>query len=162
MKVTRKGEYGMRALCRLAAEPPGGLVQIREIAASGRIPAKYLETILAELKRAGFLTSRRGAEGGYGLARPADEIFVGEVLRVLDGPLSPLGGAAELRRRVDEHPDQAGFYAVLIDVRNAVSAILDRTSVADLVERGRKLGEARAARPVPAIRQERSPKESDR
>lgn len=139
MKVSKRGEYGMRALCHLAENHGGGLVHIRAIALREEIPAKFLESILLQLKRAGFVISRRGNEGGYALARAPREIFLGEVIRVLDGPLAPLSSAAELQELMDRNPHQVGFYAVLMDVRNAVSKLLDSTSLADVLARNREL-----------------------
>ena len=129
----------MRALCHLAERWGDGLVQIRNIAVEEEIPAKFLGTILLQLKRSGFVTSRRGNEGGYALSKPPQEITLGEVLRVLDGPLAPLASAAELRELMERNPRQVGFYSVLIDVRDAVSRILDVTSLADVLERNREL-----------------------
>lgn len=128
----------MRALCHLAEQHGGGLVHIRAIAAKEEIPPKFLESILLQLKRAGFVTSRRGNEGGYALSRPPTEIMLGEVIRVLDGPLAPMASAAELQEMTQRYPRQSGFYSVLMDVRNAVSRILDGTSLADVLERTRE------------------------
>lgn len=139
MKVSKRGQYGMKALCHLAARYGQGVVQIREIARIEAIPAKFLEGILLELKHAGLLRSRRGIDGGYELARPPSEIMLGVVMRTLDGPLAPLGSAAELREMVDRDPSHGGFYSILIDVRDAAAEILDRTSLADVLERNRRL-----------------------
>jgi Rrf2 family protein len=139
MKVSKRGQYGMRALCHLAARHGQGVVQIREIARAESIPPKFLEGILLELKHAGVLRSRRGIDGGYELAKPPEEIMLGHVMRVLDGPLAPMGSAAELRELVDSDPRHAGFYSILIDVRNAAAAILDRTSIAQVLERDRRI-----------------------
>ncbi len=139
MKVSKRGQYGMRALAHLAAKYGQGVVQIREIARAEGIPAKFLEGILLELKHAGVLRSRRGIDGGYELARPPSEITLGLVMRTLDGPLAPMGSAAELKELVEKDPAHGGFYSILIDVRDAAAAILDRTSLADVLERNRKL-----------------------
>ncbi len=139
MKVSKRGQYGMRALCHLAETHGSGVVQIREIARKESIPAKFLEGILLELKHAGVVRSRRGIDGGYELARDPAEIMLGQVMRVLDGPLAPLGSAAELRELMKSDPRQAGFYSVLIDVRDAAATILDQTSLADVVARNAKL-----------------------
>ena len=139
MKVSKRGEYGMRALCHLAERHGPGVVHIGEIARKEDIPGKFLEGILLELKRAGFVISRRGVEGGYALARPPAEILLGEVIRVLDGPLAPMASASELRELMDRNPRQIGFYAVLMDVRNAVSGILDETTLADVVRRSAEI-----------------------
>lgn len=127
----------MRALCHLAEHHGKGLVHIRSVAVTEEIPPKFLESILLQLKRAGFVISRRGNEGGYALSRPPSEIKLGEVIRVLDGPLAPMASAAELEEVMQRHPQQVGFYSVLMDVRNAVSRILDETSLADVLERTR-------------------------
>ncbi len=139
MKVSKRGQYGMRALCHLAARHGRGVVQIREIARAESIPAKFLEGILLELKHAGVLRSRRGIDGGYELAMPPSDVMLGHVMRTLDGPLAPMGSAAELRELVQNDPRQAGFYSILIDVRDAAAAILDRTSLADVLDRNETL-----------------------
>jgi len=147
MKVSKRGEYGMRALCHLAEHGGEGLVHIRAIAREEEIPAKFLESILLQLKRAGYLLSRRGNEGGYALARSAESILLGDVIRVLDGPLAPLASAAELQELMDRNPRQIGFYAVLMDVRNAVSNILDHTTLADVLRRNHEIRGTRPADP---------------
>ena len=129
----------MRALCHLAQRHGDGLLHIASIAGEEKIPAKFLESILLLLKRAGFVHSRRGNEGGYALSRPPEEILLGDVIRVLDGPLAPMTSAAELTALMDRNPRQIGFYAVLMDVRNAASEILDKTSLADVLERTDRL-----------------------
>jgi Rrf2 family protein len=139
MKVSKRGQYGMRALCHLAETHGGGVVQIREIARKESIPAKFLEGILLELKHAGIVRSRRGIDGGYELAREPKDVMLGQVMRVLDGPLAPLGSAAELNELMKSDPRQAGFYSVLIGVRDAAAAILDKTTLADVVARNAKL-----------------------
>ena len=135
MKISKRGEYGIQALCHLSEKHGQGVVQIRAIAQQESIPAKFLEGILLELKRAGIVRSRRGIEGGYELARSPETVTLGEVIRLLDGPLAPMGSAAELREFIKKRPRYAGFYAVLMDVRNAAAAILDKTTLADVVRR---------------------------
>jgi len=127
-------------------------VQTRSVAAEEEIPAKFLEGILLSLKRAGFVSSRRGNEGGYALSRSPDEILLGEVMRALDGPLAPLASAVELRELMDRNPRQVGFYSVLMEVRDAVAAIVDRTTLADVLRRNEELqqpaGEAESRKDV--------------
>ena len=135
MKLSKRGEYGIRALCHLAERHDRGVIHIASIAEKESLPSKFLEGILLQLKRAGIVKSRRGVEGGYALARSPSEVMLGEVIRVLDGPLAPLGSAEELHALMANHPRQSGLYAVLLDVRNAASEILDRTSLADVVAR---------------------------
>src|SRR5271169_4566603 len=86
MNISVKAEYALQAILDLASQPPGEPVRIADIARRQRIPQKFLELILVALKQAGYLESRRGAEGGYLLARPADSLTIGEVLRYMEGP----------------------------------------------------------------------------
>jgi Rrf2 family protein len=146
VKVSKKGEYGVRALCHLAERHGEGVVQIREIARLEAIPWKFLEGILLQMKTAGIVRSRRGIEGGYALARPPEEIALGEVLRLLDGPLAPMGSAVELRELMHRSPRHAGFYEVLMDVRNAAAEILDRTTLQEVVERNARFRRKASAR----------------
>jgi Rrf2 family cysteine metabolism transcriptional repressor len=124
MKISVKGEYALQALFDLAMRNPGQPVKIAEIARRQKIPQKFLELILAGLKQGGFVESRRGAEGGYLLARPADSITVGEVLRFIEGTR---GGRQRTRRKTD-----SPFGDLWQQVDHAVSNIIDRTSFAEL------------------------------
>jgi Rrf2 family protein len=151
VKISKKGEYGIRAACHLAERYGEGVVQIREIARLEAIPWKFLEGILLQMKSAGIVRSRRGIEGGYALARPPEEISLAEVIRLLDGPLAPMGSAAELRELMQRSPRHAGFYEVLMDVRNAAAAILDRTTVKDVVERNALFRKKPGGRPSPEV-----------
>ena len=99
MRLSKRGEYGLRAMIDLATQlnshnepnsPNGNVVQIKEIADRQQIPSKFLEQILLTMKNAGLLHSRMGVGGGYYLARPASEISLGQIVRVLDGPLAPV------------------------------------------------------------------------
>mgnify|MGYP001501871313 FL=1 len=118
----------------------------REIAGREEIPEKFLESILVALKNARIVASRRGREGGYRLRRPPAEIVVGDVVRLVDGPLAPFGDAAELARLVESEARHAGLFDLFLDVRNAAAAILDHTTLADLLERDRRILVARGAR----------------
>jgi Rrf2 family protein len=129
----------MKALTHLAEAYAGGLVKIHRIAELESIPEKFLEGILVTLKNARLVTSERGREGGYRLRRPPKEIMVGDVIRVVDGPLAPFGDAVELAHRVRTEPRHAGLFDLFLDVRNAAAAILDHTSLADLVERNSRI-----------------------
>jgi len=149
MKVSSRGLYALKALLHLAAAHERGLVKIHEIAEEEAIPEKFLEGILVTLKNARLVASQRGREGGYRLRRPPSEILVGEVVRIMDGPLAPFGDAVELAQRVRTEPRHAGLFDLFLDVRNAAAAILDHTTLAQIVERNRKIlsqrrrGEAR-------------------
>ena len=125
MNISVKGEYALQAIFDLASQPPGDPVRIADIAKRQKIPQKFLELILAGLKQGGFVESRRGAEGGYLLARSAESITVGEVVRFVEGPHPGKGNP----RRKAETP----FTGMWQDVDRAVSEIIDDTSFADLL-----------------------------
>src|SRR5690348_10371245 len=125
MNISVKSEYALLAVFDLSLQPPGEPVKIADVARRQKIPQKFLELILSGLKQGGFVESRRGAEGGYLLARGADAITVGEVLRFVEGALETRSRA----RRKAETP----FSEMWQDVDRAVSAIVDRTSFADLL-----------------------------
>src|SRR6266849_9021212 len=141
MRISHRGLYALKALTHLAEAYEGGLVKIHHIAELESIPEKFLEGILVTLKNARVVSSQRGREGGYRLRRPPSEIIIGDVVRIMDGPLAPLGDAVELAQRVRTEPRHAGLFDLFLDVRNAAAAILDHTSLADLVERNRRISE---------------------
>jgi Rrf2 family cysteine metabolism transcriptional repressor len=125
MNISVKGEYALQAILDLASRRPGEPVKIADIARRQKIPQKFLELILASLKQGGFVESRRGADGGYLLARPADSLTIGEVVRFVEGAQ---GGRARTRRKGD-----TPFADMWQQVDNAVSGILDKTSFADVL-----------------------------
>ncbi len=130
--LTKKGKYGLKALNDLAHLPPGGSALSSEIAARNNIPKKFLDAILGELRNAGFVQSRKGKEGGYRLARPAVEIKIGHVIRVLDGPLAPISCASRTRYERCEDCDEATCEVrhMMLEVRQAIADVLDNRSLA--------------------------------
>jgi Rrf2 family protein len=144
VKVSHRGLYALKALIHLAGAYEGGLVPARTVAEKEEIPEKFLEGILLALRNARVITSERGREGGYRLRKPPDEIFIGDVVRLIDGPLAPLGDVSELQQRVKTEPRHPGLFDLFLDVRNAAAAIVDRTSLADLLQRDRRVLAARA------------------
>jgi Rrf2 family protein len=127
-------------MIRLASPTTGGnpaVMQIREIAEHEQIPAKFLEQILLALKNAGMLHSKMGVGGGYHLARPAAEISLGQIVRVLDGPLAPVKCVSQMAYEPCGCPDEetCGLRLVMGDVRNAIADLLDGTSLADVGHR---------------------------
>jgi Rrf2 family transcriptional regulator, cysteine metabolism repressor len=146
MKVSHRGLYALKALIHLAASYESGLVTVRSIAEQESIPEKFLEGILLTLKNARIVSSERGREGGYRLRRPPNEIRIGDVVRLIDGPLAPLGDAVELQRLVKTEPRHPGLFDFFLEVRNAASMIVDWTSLADLVRRNRRLLAERGVR----------------
>lgn len=140
MRLSKRGEYGLRAMIDLAttlrpASAHVPVVQIKEIADRQQIPAKFLEQILLSLKNAGLLHSKMGVGGGYYLARPASEITLGHIIRVLDGPLAPIRCVSQMAYEACGCPDEqtCGLRMVMLDVRTAIANVLDQTSLADVV-----------------------------
>jgi len=122
MHISVKGDYALQAVFDLALQKSGEPVKIAGIARRQKIPQKFLELILASLKQGGFVESRRGAEGGYLLARSAETLTVGEVLRYIEGPLDNKGGKA------DENPFADMWHAV----DECVARVIDRTTFSEL------------------------------
>jgi Rrf2 family cysteine metabolism transcriptional repressor len=125
MYISVKSDYALLAIFDLAAQRPGEPIRIADIARRQKIPQKFLELILAGLKQAGFVESRRGAEGGYLLARPPESLTLGEVLRSVEG--LPTGKSHG--RRQAETP----FTTMWEKVDQAVSGVVDQTTFADLL-----------------------------
>ena len=125
MNLSVKGEYALQAIFDLSVQRQGEPVKIAEIARRQQIPQKFLELILATLKQGGFVESRRGAEGGYLLARSPESITVGEVLRFIEGPAE---GKGRMRRKTD-----SPFCSMWQEVDRAVGQIVDATTFADLL-----------------------------
>ncbi len=136
--LTRKGKYGLKALIHLAGVPAGQTAFVGDIARQNSIPKKFLDAILSDLRNAGFVASRKGKLGGYMLARPAENIQIGHVVRVLDGPLAPFPCASRTRyeRCEDCDVETCQVRHIMLDVRNAIAEVLDQTSLAQM----RKLG----------------------
>jgi Rrf2 family protein len=133
--LTKKSKYGLKALLVLAQETGRGPVLVSELADRQRIPKKFLEAILLELKRHGLLHSKRGRGGGYFLNRKPDDITVGQVIRVLDGPLALIPCVSQTAyARCDECVDEemCAIRLAMKEVRDATARILDNTTLAGL------------------------------
>jgi Rrf2 family transcriptional regulator, cysteine metabolism repressor len=133
MSVSSKCYYALRAIYALAEHDRSEPMKIAEIAEMEQIPIRFLEAILNQLKGAGFVQSRRGAEGGYLLARPADKLTVGEVMRFVDGPIAPVDCVSQSRPKVCEFPGGCNFFCFWGRVRQAISDVVDKTTFADLI-----------------------------
>jgi Rrf2 family protein len=127
MRVSAKVDYGMRAVIELAGRKPDEpLARAQDIAEAQRIPLKFLETILQQLRQARLVESVRGPHGGHRLARPADEISLADVVRALDGPLAGVQGAPP------EDLPEGPMRDVWIAVRASLRRVLEQVSVADV------------------------------
>ena len=131
MRVSAKAEYAVRAAMELAAAGEDRLVKKHEIVANQKIPPKFLENILSELRHAGLIESQRGADGGYWLTRPASEITVADVMRAVEGPL------ASVRSTRPEDLSYEGtaepLQKVWVALRQSIRDVLEATSLEHLV-----------------------------
>ncbi len=130
MITSVKGDYALQAILDLAMYHRGAPIKIADIARRQKIPQKFLELILAGLKQGGFVESRRGAEGGYLLARPAESITVGEVVRYMEG--------AKDAKRDGQHKTGSPFAEMWRSVDEAISSVIDQTNFADLARQWRE------------------------
>src|SRR5687767_14981585 len=141
MKLSLRGEYTLRALVVLGLKFGPQVVPIQTISTNQNIPKRFLEQILNDLKSAGFLESRRGVAGGYRLAMPPDKINLASVIRHVEGALAPVSCVSERFYRKCTCPNEAkcGIRSVMKEVRDAIVAILENVTVAELCERVRTL-----------------------
>ena len=135
--LTNKAKYGLRAMCALQGGE-GRWMQARAIAARANVPEKFLEAILVELRKAGFVESRRGHLGGHALAKPAGEIMVGDLIRAIDGPLAPVRCASMTAYEPCsdcQDPEHCAVRELMRETRAALSDVLDHCSLAALTQR---------------------------
>ena len=134
--ISKKTKYGLQALITLARRYGEGPILIATLAKDDDIPIKFLELILLDLKNRGVLDSKKGPGGGYLLSRPPDQISVGSVIRLMEGPLAPLPCASETAYRACEEcrdVEHCGTRMVMREVRDAIADVLDRTTLRDVV-----------------------------
>lgn len=134
--LSKRAKYALKALIVLASEPPGQPMRIQDLARRERIPQKFLEMILLDLKNHGILQSKKGKGGGYYLVRDPKLVLIGQLIRQFDGPLAAVPCASQTAyARCQDCRDEAGcgIRWVMKSVRDATAKILDRTSLADMV-----------------------------
>jgi Rrf2 family protein len=134
--LSKKAKYALRALCVLS-RADSGRMPLRQLAREASVPGKFLEAILVELRKAGLVESKRGMVGGHALARPAEQIMVGDIVRILDGPIAPIRCASVTAYRpchdcVD--PPHCALRLLMGDVRDAMSEVIDRRSLRQLAD----------------------------
>ena len=137
MRLSRRSEYGLRALVDLVRHADEGPIALAALAQRERLPAKFLEQIMASLKHAGIVRTTLGAHGGYALAVDPATVSIGRVVRLLDGALAPLGCVSLRYYEPCTCPDEAtcALRDTMIDVRDAILDILDRETLADMAAR---------------------------
>jgi Rrf2 family protein len=151
--LSQKAKYALRALLSLAEAPQGETVLISEIATKHRIPKKFLEQILLDLKNHGLVRSWRGRSGGYALLKSASEISFGQVLRIIDGPLAPLPCVSGLAyRKCSDCADETNcrLRRVFAMSHRATVAVLDRTTIADALVPDSNVGSVPGGAVLPA------------
>jgi Rrf2 family protein len=138
MKLSKRGEYALRSLINLGIGAKVGRPQLRvsELARAEDLPLKFLEQVMQQLREAGYVDAARGKLGGYRLAKPASQISIGQIVRLIDGPLAPIGCVSQTAYEPCNCPDEAhcGLRMLMLDVRNAIANILDRYTLADVVD----------------------------
>ena len=138
MNLSKRSEYALRALIDLgiARELGRPILQVSELAAKEKLPIKFLEQILTQLRGAGYVETKRGKLGGSSLAKPATRIKIGAVIRLLDGPLAPIACVSKTAYERCSCPDEqhCGLRMLMFDVRNAISRVLDRYTLDQIVE----------------------------
>ena len=138
MRFSKKSEYGLRAMIELTQEYGRGMVQRRMLADRQNIPLGFLEMILLSLKNAGLIGSRRGMNGGVFLIKAPKEVTLGQIIRILDGPLAPIACVSQTAYQKCEdcpHASKATcpIQGIMLDVRNAIASVLDHFSLEDFV-----------------------------
>jgi len=141
MKLSKRSEYGLRALLDMAAHDGTRPVPLKDLADCNNIPIKFLEQIFLILRHAGIVRSVAGARGGYTLGRPARDITLGQVIRTLDGTIAPVSCISQIAYEPCTCPDErtCPLRAAMNQVRDAIVAVVDNTSLADAVGQGQKL-----------------------
>jgi Rrf2 family protein len=138
MRLSKRGEYALRALIDLgiAQELGRPIIQVTELTSKEKLPVKFLEQILTQLKAGGYVETKRGKLGGYSLGKPMNRIKFGAVIRLIDGPLAPIRCVSRGAYERCTCPDEAhcGLRMLMFDVRNAIARVLDRYTLATIVE----------------------------
>lgn len=135
MKLSKKSDYALRAMIYLSLNYQKGALQIKEISAKERIPQKFLENILLTLRKVGILNSKMGLKGGYELARSPDLITLGDVIRALDGSIAPVNCVSQMAYKPCAEEVTCVIRGVMMDVRNAITDVLDTMTFADMCKR---------------------------
>lgn len=144
VKISKKGDYALRALIHVALRYGEGMVQMQDIAHKEGIPEKFLEQILLLLKGSGYLQSKSGVGGGYILAKAPRSITLGEIVRLIDGPLAPVGCVSKAFHVTCPREKTCGLRSIMLDIRNVTAQILDHITLADICARTRGLSRRKA------------------
>jgi len=138
MRISKKGEYALRAMIYLSLNYEKGPAQIYDISEREKIPKKFLEQILLGLKKAGLLQSKRGIGGGYSLIKPPKAITLAQIIRIIDGPLAPLGCVSQWAHISCPEERNCGLKQVMLEVRNAIAQVLENVTFDDVCKRSQR------------------------
>ena len=141
MKLSTKGRYGVKAMFDLAQHHGKGPIPLNSIAERKNISEHYLEQLIAVLRKAGLVKSIRGAQGGYTLAKPPDEITIGDIVRILEGPIAPVDCVSEEDPEPCNRADFCVTRTIWAKVRDSVADVLDSITLADMVKEEEELKE---------------------
>ena len=134
MSISQKCQYGLRAVFELAKHWGGGPTSVTQIAGVQAIPPRFLELILGELRQGGFVESRRGVHGGYLLPVDPSRLYVGQIIRFIDGPVAPVSCVVANKQRDCPLHGNCAFMNMWSRARDAVAEVYDQTSFQDLIE----------------------------
>jgi Rrf2 family protein len=134
MRISKRCQYALRALFELGLHDPSQPIKIHDIAGAQNIPPRFLEIILNQLRHAAFVESQRGSEGGYMLARPAEELTVGEVIQYIQGPIFVTADGEKRAGTNQSFYGDHAFEQLWSNVNSAISQVCDRTTLAELIE----------------------------
>ncbi|MBA3527932.1 MAG: Rrf2 family transcriptional regulator [Propionibacteriaceae bacterium] len=152
MKISTRGEYGVRAMVALAHHYGTGPVSITAVAKESSVPPAYLEQLIGPLRRAGLVESKRGAQGGYQLSRPPAAIRIGDVYRVMEGPVAPMDCVSEdPADQTCPLIDGCETRPVWIKVRDSITEALDSTTLEDLISGSRRSRRSAAMAPITPV-----------
>ncbi len=135
MKRTTRCDYALRAVLELSHYYNNKLVRVSDLSKAQGIPNKYLEQIMLQLKKAGYVESRKGPSGGYALAKPPDEIFLGDIIRLVDKRWFSLEHSEPLPQLKSLHEGRLHFFGVWAEVQEAIARVLDTISLQDIMKR---------------------------
>lgn len=135
MRISTRGEYGTRAMLEIALHYKQGPITLKDIAAKQAISEPYLEQLAASLRKAGLISSTRGAQGGYELVRAPAEITISDIIKALEGPITPVGCVNEdITETGCQNPDKCATRLLWTKLRDCIVSFLETTTLADLVE----------------------------
>ncbi|MCK9582635.1 MAG: Rrf2 family transcriptional regulator [Endomicrobiales bacterium] len=139
MKISFKGDYALKTILDLSVSYNKGLSQIKDIAKRQDIPLKYLEQIVSQLRSAGYLITQRGSKGGIGLAKAPKKITLGEIVRLMEGPTSPISCVSTTAGTKCTFEKVCVFRDVWLEVKNRINEVVDNTTFADMVKKAREI-----------------------